>query len=79
MQLDFGVEHLTKTVVAVLTGLFPIVVCKYFKGGRQKRVKTLITEEKAPELLKRISTVFYQLMKGRNILVLIQMKYNLSC
>ena len=47
MQLDFGVKPLTKTVVAVLTSLFPKIVCKYLDVERQKRVETLIIEEKA--------------------------------
>ena len=52
MQLDFGVKPLTKTVVAVLTGLFPKIVCKYFEGERQKRVEVLIIEEKAPKIVE---------------------------
>ena len=52
MQLDFGVKPRTKTLVAVLTGLFPMVVCKYFEGEKQKRVKTLIIEEKAPKIVE---------------------------
>ena len=47
MQLDFGVKPLTKTVVAVLIGLFPKIFSKYFEGERKKRVETLIIEEKA--------------------------------
>ena len=52
MQLDFGVKPLTKTVVAVLTSLFPKIVCKYLDGERQKRVETLIIEEKAPKIIE---------------------------
>ena len=52
MQLDFGVKPLTKTVVAVLTSLFPKIVCKYFDGEWQKRVETLIIEEKAPKIVE---------------------------
>ena len=37
MQLEFGVKPLTKTMVAVLIGLFPGIICKYFEGERQKR------------------------------------------
>ena len=44
MQLDFGVKPLTKTVVVVLTGLFPKIVRKYFEGERQKRMEALIIE-----------------------------------
>ena len=47
MQLDFGVKPLTKTVVAVLIGLFPKIFSKYFEGERKKRVEILIIEEKA--------------------------------
>ena len=52
MQLYFGVKPLTKTVVAVLTGLFPKIVRKYFEGERQKRVEALIIEEKAPKIVE---------------------------
>ena len=52
MQLDFGVKHLAKTMVAVFTGLFPKIVCKYFEGERQKRVEALIIEEKAPKIVE---------------------------
>ena len=52
MQLDFGVKPLTKTVVAVLTGLFPKIVRRYFDGERQKRVEALIIEEKAPKIVE---------------------------
>ena len=52
MQLDFGVKHLAKTMVAVFTGLFPKIVCKYFDGERQKRVEALIIKEKAPKIVE---------------------------
>ena len=52
MQLDFGVKPLTKTVVAVLIGLFPKIFSKYFEGERQKRVDALIIEEKAPKIVE---------------------------
>ena len=52
MQLDLGVKPLTKTVVAVLTGLFPKIVCKYFEGEGQKRVDALIIQEKAPKIVE---------------------------
>ena len=52
MQLDFGVKPLAKTVVAVSTGLFPEIVCKYFEGQRQKRMEALIIEEKAPKIVE---------------------------
>ena len=44
---------LTKTVVAVLTVLFPKIVCKYLGGERQKRVEALIIEEKAPKIVEK--------------------------
>ena len=52
MQLDFGVNPLTKTMVAVFTGLFPKIVCKYFEGERQKGMEALIIEEKAPKIVE---------------------------
>ena len=52
MQLDFGVTPLTKTVVAVLTGLFPRIICKYFEGEIQKRVEALTIEERAPRIVE---------------------------
>ena len=52
MQLDFGVKPLAKTMVAVFTGLFPKIVCKYFDGERQKRVEALIIAEKAPKIVE---------------------------
>ena len=52
MQLDFDVKLLTKTVVAVLIGLFPRIICKYFEGERQKRMEALIIEEKAPKIVE---------------------------
>ena len=52
MQLQFGVKPLTKTMVAVLTGLFPKIVCKYFEGERQKRMEALTIEEKAPKIVE---------------------------
>ena len=52
MQLYFGVKPLTKTVVAVLTGLFPKIVRKHLDGERQKRVEALIIEEKAPKIVE---------------------------
>ena len=52
MQLDFGVKPLTKTMVAVLIGLFPGIICKYFEGERQKRVEALTIEEKAPRIVE---------------------------
>lgn len=52
MQLDFGVKHLAKTMVAVFTGLFPKIVSRYFDGERQKRVEALIIEEKAPKIVE---------------------------
>ena len=52
MQLDFGVKPLTKTMVAVFTGLFPKIVCKYFDGQRQKRVEALIIQDKAPKIVE---------------------------
>ena len=52
MRLDFGVKPLTKTVVAVLIGLFPWIICKYFEGERQKRVEALIIDEKAPKIVE---------------------------
>ena len=52
MELDFGVKPLTKTMVAVLIGLFPKIFSKYFKGERQKRVEALIIEEKAPKIVE---------------------------
>ena len=52
VQLDFGVKSLAKTMVAVFTGLFPKIVCKYFDGERQKRVEALIIEEKAPKIVE---------------------------
>ena len=52
MELDFGVKALTKTVVAVLIGLFPKIFSKYFEGERQKRVEDLIIEEKAPKIVE---------------------------
>ncbi|CAH3148901.1 unnamed protein product [Porites lobata] len=52
MQLQFGVKPLTKTMVAVLIGLFPKIFSKYFEGERQKRVEALIIEEKAPKIVE---------------------------
>ena len=52
MQLDFGVKPLTKTMVAVLIGLFPRIICKYFDGERQKRMEALTIEEKAPKIVE---------------------------
>ena len=52
MQLEFGVKPLTKTMVAVLIGLFPKIFSKYFEGERQKRVEALIIEEKAPKIVE---------------------------
>ena len=52
MQLQFGVKPLTKTMVAVLIGLFPKIVCKYFEGERQKRMEALTIEEKAPKIVE---------------------------
>ena len=52
MQLDFGVKHLAKTMVAVFTGLFPKIVSRYFDGERQKRVEALIIAEKAPKIVE---------------------------
>ena len=53
MQLDFvGVKPLTKTMVAVLIGLFPRIICKYFEGERQKRVEALTIEERAPRIVE---------------------------
>ena len=52
MQLDFGVKPLTKTMVAVLIGLFPGIICKYFEGERQKRVEALTIEEKGPRIVE---------------------------
>ena len=49
MQL---VKTLTKTVITVLTGLFPKIVSKYLDGARQKRVEALIIEEKAPKIIE---------------------------
>ena len=51
MQLDFGVNPLTKTMVAVFTGLFPKIVCKYFQGEK-RRMEALIIEEKAPKIVE---------------------------
>ena len=51
MQLEFGVKPLTKTMVAVLIGLFPKIVCKYFEGERLKRMEALTIEEKAPKIV----------------------------
>ena len=39
-------------MVAVLTGLFPKIVRRYFEGERQKRVEALIIEEKAPKIVE---------------------------
>ena len=74
MQLYFGVKPLTKTVVAVLTGLFPKIVRKHLDGERQKRVQALIVEEKAPKIVEAYLNSALQLIKGRKILVLTQMK-----
>ena len=52
MELDFGVKPLTKTMVAVLIGLFPKIFSKYFEGERQKRVEALIIEETAPKIVE---------------------------
>ena len=52
MQLEFGLKPLTKTMVAVLIGLFPKIVCKYFEGERQKRMEALTIEEKAPKIVE---------------------------
>ena len=51
MQLEFGVKPLTKTMVAVLIGLFPKIVCKYFEGERLKRMEALTIEQKAPKIV----------------------------
>ena len=51
MPLQFGVKPLTKTMVAVLIGLFPKIVCKYFEGERLKRMEALTIEEKAPKIV----------------------------
>ena len=65
MQLDFGVKPLTKTVVAVLIGLFPKVFSKYFEGERQKRVDALIIEEKAPKIVEAYLNSALQANQGQ--------------
>ena len=61
-------------MVAVLTGLFPKIVRKHLDGERQKRVQALIVEEKAPKIVEAYLNSALQLIKGRKILVLTQMK-----
>ena len=65
MQLDFGVTPLTKTVVAVLTGLFPRIICKYFEGEIQKRMEALTIEEKAPKIVKSYLNSVLQTNEGQ--------------
>ena len=65
MQLDFGVKPLTKTMVAVLIGLFPGIICKYFEGERQKRVEALIIEEKAPKIVEAYLNSVLQANQGQ--------------
>ena len=65
MQLYFGVKPLTKTVVAVLTGLFPKIVRRYFDGERQKRVEALIIEEKAPKIVEAYLNSVQRANKGQ--------------
>ena len=65
MQLEFGVKPLTKTMVAVLIGLFPKIVCKYFEGERQKRMETLTIEEKAPKIVESYLKSVLQANQGQ--------------
>ena len=52
MQLHVDVNFVTKTIVAVFTGLFPKIVSKYFEGERQKRMEALAIEERAPKIVE---------------------------
>ena len=65
MQLYFGVKPLTKTVVAVLTGLVPKIVRKYLDGERQKRVEPLIIEENAPKIVEAYLNSVQRAKKGQ--------------
>ena len=65
MQLYFGVKPLTKTVVAVLTGLFPKIVRKHLDGERQKRVEALIVKEKAPKIVEAYLNSALQVNQGQ--------------
>ena len=65
MQLDFGVMPLTKTVVAVLTGLFTKIICKYFEGERQKRMEALTIEENAPKIVESYLNSVLQANQGQ--------------
>ena len=65
MQLYCGVKPLTKTVVAVVTGLFPKIVRKYLDGERQKRVEPLIIEDKAPKIVEAYLKSVLQANQGQ--------------
>ena len=52
MQLHIDVNFVTKTTVAVFTGLFPKIVSKYFEGERQKRMEALAIEERVPKIVE---------------------------
>ena len=65
MQLDFGVMPLTKTMVAVLIGLFPRILCKYFEGERQKWMEALTIEEKAPKIVESYLNSVLQANQGQ--------------
>ena len=65
MQLDLGVKPLTKTMVAVLIGLFPRIICKYFEGEGQKRMEALTIKEKAPKIVEAYLNSVLRANEGR--------------
>ena len=65
MHLLVGLKHVTKTIVAIFTGLFRKIVSKYFEGERQKRMEALIIEEKAPKIVEEYLNSVLQANQGQ--------------